>query len=106
MLRTKEQYHDKLSNMKPNIYIGGEKVGRDDHRLRPGINVLDVTYDLAHDPQWKGLVTATSTITGEEINRWAHLPQNTHDLMQKQKLIRLTARRVGGCIQRCMDMTR
>jgi aromatic ring hydroxylase len=30
MLRTKEQYHDKLAKMRPNIYIGGEKVGRED----------------------------------------------------------------------------
>lgn len=102
MLRTKEQYHEKLFSMRPNIYIGGEPVGRDDPRLRPGINVLDITFDLAQDPDWKGLATAVSTVTGEEINRWAHLPQNPHDLLQKQKLIRLGARRAGGCIQRCM----
>lgn len=35
MLRTKEQYHEKLFAMRPNVYIGGEKVGRDDHRLQP-----------------------------------------------------------------------
>ncbi len=102
MLRTEEQYHEKLFGMRSNVYIGGRKVGRDDHRLRPGVNVLDVTFDLARDPEWKGIATAVSSITGEEINRWAHLPQNAHDLMQKQKLIRLGARRVGGCIQRCM----
>lgn len=102
MLRTKEQYHEDLFKMRPNIYIGGEKVGRDDHRIMPGINVLDLTFDVAQDQEWKGLATAKSSITGEEINRWAHLPQNPYDLMQKQKLIRLTARRVGGCIQRCM----
>lgn len=102
MLRTKEQYREKLYGMRRNVYIGGKAVGRDDHRLQPGLNVLDVTYDLAQDPKWKGLATAVSTITGREINRWAHLPQNPHDLMQKQKLIRLGARRVGGCIQRCM----
>jgi aromatic ring hydroxylase len=102
MLRTKEQYNETLFKMRQNIYIGGEQVGRDDHRLQPGINVLNVTYDIAHDPEWKGLATATSSVTGEEINRWAHLPQHSYDLMQKQKLIRLTARRVGGCIQRCM----
>ena len=102
MLRTKEQYHEDMFAMKPNIFIGGERVGRDDHRLRPGINVLDVTFDLAQDPEWKGLATAISPITGEEISRWAHLPQSPYDLMQKQKLIRLSARRVGGCIQRCM----
>ena len=102
MLRTKEKYHEDLFAMKKNIYIGGERVGRDDSRLRPGINVLDVTFDLALSPEWKGVATAISSVTGEEINRWAHLPQNPYDLMQKQKLIRLGARRVGGCIQRCM----
>ena len=102
MLRTKEQYHDRLFSMRRNVYIGGQQVGRDDHRLRPGLNVLDVTFDLARDPEWKGLATATSSITGEEINRWNHLPQHPYDLLQKQKLIRLAARRVGGCIQRCM----
>jgi len=102
MLRTKEEYRKKLFEMKPNVCIGGKMVGRDDHRLIPGVNVLELTYDLAQDPKWKGLATAESTVTGEEINRWAHLPQNPYDLMQKQKLIRLAARRVGGCVQRCM----
>ncbi|MGB4188591.1 MAG: 4-hydroxyphenylacetate 3-hydroxylase N-terminal domain-containing protein [Syntrophales bacterium] len=102
MLRTKEQYREGLFGMKPNIYIGGERVGRDDHRLIPGINVMDTTFEIALDPRWKGVATATSSITGEEINRWAHLPQNPYDLLQKQKLIRLSARRVGGCIHRCM----
>ena len=37
MPRTKEEYHDHLFNMRHDICIGGEKVGRDDHRLRPGI---------------------------------------------------------------------
>ncbi|MCP4762190.1 MAG: aromatic ring hydroxylase, partial [archaeon] len=102
MLRTKEQFHEDLFKMRKNIYINGEKVGRDDHRLKPGINVIDVSFDLAQDPEWKGLATAISPVTGQEINRWAHLPQTPYDLIQKQKLIRLAARRVGGCIQRCM----
>jgi aromatic ring hydroxylase len=102
MLRTKEQYFEKLFSMKPNVYIGGEKVSRNDPRLRPGLNVLGVTFDLAQDEKWNNVATAHSTLIDEEVNRWAHLPQNPYDLMQKQKLIRLAARRVGGCIQRCM----
>ncbi|HUH67153.1 MAG TPA: 4-hydroxyphenylacetate 3-hydroxylase N-terminal domain-containing protein [Syntrophales bacterium] len=102
MLRTKEKYHADLFKMKPNVYVGGKKVGRDDHRLRPGINVLDVTFDIALDPKWKGLATAISSLTGGEVNRWAYLAQHPYDLLQKQKLIRYAARRVGGCIQRCM----
>ncbi len=102
MLRTKKQYFEKLFKMKPNIYIGGKRVGRDDNRLRPGLNVLGITFDLAQDKKYKGVATAKSSIINEEVNRWAHLSQNPYDLMQKQKLIRLGARRAGGCIQRCM----
>ena len=102
MIKTKQEYHNRLFGMKPNIYIGGEPVGRDDSRLRPGINVLDITYDLAGDPKYDGLISTTSHLTGEKINRWNHLPQNPYDLMQKQKMIRIGARRAGGCIQRCM----
>lgn len=102
MLRTKEQFHEHIYSMRPNIYIAGEKVGRDDPRLKPGIKVFDISFDLAQDPEWKGLATAKSSLIGEEVNRFAYLPQNPHDLMQKQKLIRLGSRRSGGCIQRCM----
>ena len=102
MLRTKEAYREKLYRMRPNVFIGGQQVGRDDPRIQPGIEVLGITFDLAQNPEWKGLATAISSVTGKEINRWAHLPQSPADLIQKQKLIRLAARRAGGCIQRCM----
>jgi len=59
-------------------------VGRDDHRLRPGINVMDITFNLAQDPKYKGLATAVSSLIDQEVNRWAHLPANPNDLMQKQ----------------------
>ena len=77
MLRTKEQYRERLFNMKPNVCIGGKMVRRDDPRLIPGVRVLDLTFDVAQDPKWKGLATATSSVTGGEINRWSHLPQKS-----------------------------
>ncbi len=101
-MRTPEEYSSDLKKMKPNIYVGGEKVNRDDSRIKPGINVMSVTFDLAQDPAWDGLITATSSLTDKQINRFTYLPQNPYDLMQKQKMIRLLAQRVGGCIQRCM----
>ena len=101
-MRTPEEYFSDLKKMKPNLYIGGEKVGRDDPRIRPGINVMKVTFELAQKPEWEELMTATSHLTGKKVNRFTHPPQNPWDLMQKQKMIRLLAQRVGGCIQRCM----
>ncbi len=103
-MRTSAEYRTDMKKMKPNLYIGGERVGRDDLRIKPGMNVMSVTFDLAQDPQWDELLTATSSLTGEKINRFTHLPQNAHDLIQKQKMVRLLCQRVGGCIQRCMGM--
>ena len=101
-MRTSEQYFSDLRRMKPNLYIGGERVARDDARIRPGINVMSVTFDLAQEPKWDGVLTASSSLTGKKINRFTHPPRDPYDLIQKQKMIRLLARRVGGCIQRCM----
>lgn len=103
-MRTSAEYISDLMKLKPNLYIGGQRVGRDDLRIKPGINVMSVTFDLAQDPKWEGLLTATSSLTSKKINRFTHLPQNAYDLIQKQKMIRLLCQRVGGCTQRCMGM--
>lgn len=103
-MRSSKEYVSDLIKMKPNLYIRGERVGRDDPRIKPGMNVMSVTFDLAQDPQWEGLLTATSSLTGKRINRFTHLPQSAYDLIQKQKMIRLLCQRVGGCTQRCMGM--
>jgi aromatic ring hydroxylase len=104
MIKTREAYLERMYAMRNNVYVGGEAVNRSDHRLAPGLNVMATTFDMAGVPEYKGVATAKSTLTGEEINRFVHLPQQPYDLMQKQKMIRVGARRVGGCIQRCMGM--
>ncbi|MCD6230818.1 MAG: aromatic ring hydroxylase [Dehalococcoidia bacterium] len=101
-MRSSARYREDLLNMKPNLYIGGEKVGRGDARIQPGINVMSVTFDLAQDTDWQSLLTAESYFTGNRVNRFTRPPQTSYDLMQKQKMIRLLTQRVGGCIQRCM----
>ena len=103
-MKTYEEYVKRLSAMKPNIYIGDEKVGRDDPRLQGGKNIIKVTYDCAHDPDFEDLCHATSHITGEKINRFCHIHQSEDDLLKKQRMTRLLCHRVGGCIQRCMGI--
>ncbi|MFC1987006.1 4-hydroxyphenylacetate 3-hydroxylase family protein [Chloroflexota bacterium] len=101
-MRSSAEYISDLEKMKPNVYLGGKKVGRDDQRIRPCINVVSVTFDLARDPKWQGLITVKSSLDGREVSRFTQPSQNAFELMQKQKMIRLLAQRVGGCIQRCM----
>ena len=40
VMKTSTEYRESIKKMKPNLYIGGERVGRDDSRIQPGINVM------------------------------------------------------------------
>ncbi len=99
-----KEYYDSLLKMKPNIWIGDELVGRDDPRIKGGIGIVKVTYDMAQKPEFEDLCTATSHLTGEKINRFCHIHQNKDDLFKKQRMTRVLCHRVGGCIQRCMGI--
>jgi len=101
-MRTSEEYVEKLYKMKKNVYMDGELVGRDDPQLSKSINVMRKTFDLVDDPKFKSLITATSHLTGKEINRFTHINRNAEDLLNKQKMIRKACHLTGGCIQRCM----
>jgi aromatic ring hydroxylase len=103
-MRTKEQYIERLGKMKRNLFLGGERIGRDDERFTPSFNVMGKTFDLAQMPEYEGLMTATSHLTGEKINRFCHIHQNREDLHKKQDMTRLICQVVGGCTQRCMGV--
>ena len=66
-MRSSAEYFSDLKRMKKNLYIGGERVGRDDPRIRPGINAMSVTFDLAQAPEYEELVTAISSLTGKKV---------------------------------------
>ena len=101
-MRTSEEYVEKLCGMRKNVYMDGKLVGRDDPQLTQAISVMGKTFDLVEDPKFRGLITAKSHLTGEEINRFTHINRSTEDLLTKQKMIRKACHLTGGCIQRCM----
>ena len=106
MLMTGEQYIESLRKMKTRVYMFGEEV-KDwvDHPIiRPSINCVAVTYDLAQDPEYADLMTAKSNLTGETINRFSHLHQSTEDLKKKVKMQRLCGQKTASCFQRCVGM--
>jgi aromatic ring hydroxylase len=101
---TSQEYRERLFSMKRNVFMDGELVGRDDHRIAPAINVVSQTYDLVNDPQYEVTMTATSHRSGKRINRFCHIHRNTEDLLSKQRMTRLYCQKTGGCIQRCMGI--
>jgi len=106
MMMNGAQYIESLRKLNTRVYMFGEEV-RDwvDHPIiRPSINSLAMTYELAHDRQYAGLMTATSNLTGKMVNRFTHLHQSTDDLIRKVKMLRLLGQKTGSCFQRCVGL--
>ena len=105
-LKTGAQYEESLRKMKFKVYLQGELVETPvDHPIiRPSMNSVKMTYELAEDPQYENLMTATSHLTGEKVNRFCHLHQNTEDLVKKVKMQRLLGQKTAACFQRCVGM--
>ncbi len=105
-LMTGEQYIESIRKMNMEIYMFGEKVENPvDHPiLRPSLNSVRMTYDLAQDPQYKDLMTVKSPYTGNTINRFTHIHQSTEDLKNKVKMQRLCGQKTAACFQRCVGM--
>ncbi|NCB43540.1 MAG: 4-hydroxybutyryl-CoA dehydratase [Clostridia bacterium] len=106
MLMTGEQYIESLRKLNTRVYLFGEKIENwvDHPMIRPSINCVAVTYDLANDPQYVDLMTAQSNLTGERVNRFGHLHQSTDDLRKKVKMQRLCGQKTASCFQRCVGM--
>jgi len=105
-LKTPQEYLDDLRKMDINLYMFGEKVENyvDHPIIRPSINAMAMTYKLALDPEYEDLMTATSNLTGEKINRFTNLHQSADDLIKKVKMQRLLGQKTGCCFQRCVGM--
>lgn len=105
-LMTGKEYIDSLRKLDVKVFMFGEKVENPvDHPIiRPSINSVAMTYDLAHDPEYEDLLTATSHLSGEKINRFCHIHQSTEDLVKKIKMQRLLGQKTASCFQRCVGM--
>lgn len=106
MLMTKEQYIESLRKMNTRVYMFGEQVENwvDHPIIRPSIECVGMTYELANDPEYADLMTTKSSLTGETINRFTHLHQSSEDLIKKVKMLRLLGQKTASCFQRCVGM--
>ncbi|MCR5182153.1 MAG: 4-hydroxyphenylacetate 3-hydroxylase family protein [Clostridia bacterium] len=105
-LMTGAEYVESLRKLNTRVYMFGEKVDNwvDHPIIRPSIHCVAMTYELAQDPQYEDLMTATSSLTGRKINRFTHLHQSTEDLIKKVEMQRLLGQKTASCFQRCVGM--
>ncbi|MBA7544628.1 4-hydroxybutyryl-CoA dehydratase/vinylacetyl-CoA-Delta-isomerase [subsurface metagenome] len=102
-LKTPEQYLESIKRP-VNLYIFGEKVKEfwNHPIIRPSINTVMKIYELAQMEEYADLMTATSHLTGETINRFTHIHQSVDDLIKKVKMQRLLGQQTACCFQRCV----
>ena len=105
-LMTGEQYIESIRKLNMQVYMFGKKVECpvDDPILRPSLNSVRMTYDLAQMPEYEDLMTAISPYTGQRVNRFTHIHQSTSDLVKKVKMQRLLGQKTAACFQRCVGM--
>ncbi|KKL94004.1 hypothetical protein LCGC14_1869030 [marine sediment metagenome] len=102
-LKTPEEYLESIK--KPvNLYMFGEKVEEfwNHPIIKPSINTVKKIYELAQIDDYKDLMTVTSHLTGETINRFTHIHQSIDDLIKKVQMQRLLGQKTACCFQRCV----
>ncbi len=105
-LKTKDEYVASLQRLHKRVFIMGQAVENVvEHPLvRPSLNAVAMTYELAQQPDYAATMRATSNLTGETVNRFTHLHQSPADLVSKVKMLRLLGQKTGCCFQRCVGM--
>ena len=105
-MKTAKKYIDSMRDMNFELYLFGERVTNhvDNPVIRPAMDCVAATYELAEKPELASIMTATSHLTGKRINRFCHIHQNTDDLVAKSKMGRMLGAYTGSCFQRCVGM--
>lgn len=105
-MKTPEEYIDSLRRLKLQVFMFGKQIQNmvNDPIIKPSMNAVAMTYSLAQNPQYEDIMTVKSHLTGKKINRFTHIHQSIHDLVQKSKMGRLIGSLTGCCFQRCVGM--
>ncbi len=105
-MMTRDEYEQSLRALNLKVYLMGKQVDNpvDHPMIRPSMNSVAQTYALAELPEYEELMTATSNLTGERINRFTHLHQSKEDLINKVKMQRLLGQKTASCFQRCVGL--
>ncbi|HZA70628.1 MAG TPA: 4-hydroxyphenylacetate 3-hydroxylase N-terminal domain-containing protein, partial [Nitrososphaeraceae archaeon] len=103
-IRNGAEYIESLRGRKMKVYLFGELVKEpvDHPMIRPSINAVAETYDLANEEI--EIASAQSSLTGMRVNRFSHITESAADLVSQNKMQRKLGQLTGTCFQRCVGM--
>ncbi len=105
-MKNGKEYVDSLKELNTKVYLFGELLENPTEHpmIKPHVNAVRMTYDMAGSPKYGEIMSATSHLTGKKINRFTHIHQSTDDLVKKVKMLRTLAQLTGTCFQRCVGL--
>lgn len=105
-MKTPQEYIDSLRKLNLEVYLMGERVKDPiDHPIiRPSLNSVAMTFQVAQEEDSKELATTQSHLTGKRVNRFTAIHQSPQDLVKKVKMQRLLGQKTASCFQRCVGM--
>lgn len=98
------RYVESLRGRNLRVFFMGERVAEPvDHPvIRPSINAVARTYDLANEePE---LATVHSSLIGRRVNRFLHVTESVNDVVMQNRMQRKLGQLTGTCFQRCVGM--
>jgi 4-hydroxybutyryl-CoA dehydratase/vinylacetyl-CoA-Delta-isomerase len=97
-------YIESLRGRNLKVYLFGELVKEpvDHPMIRPSINAVARTYDLANENA--ELASAKSSICGKTVNRFLHVTESVDDVVMQNRMQRKLGQLTGTCFQRCVGM--
>ena len=102
-MKTTQEFIESLRRLKHELYVLGERVeNATDHPiLRPSLNALAKTYEMAYDSHCTDLFVRPG-LDGQAVNCFTSLHHSTQDLLNKVKALRILGQETGTCFQRCV----
>ncbi len=98
------EYIDGMRGRDVRVYLMGELVAEpvDHPMIRPSINAMAATYDLAvENPE---LATVHSSLSARSVHRFLHITESVDDVVMQNRMQRRLGQITGTCFQRCVGM--
>jgi len=103
-LMTPQQYEESLKDLKPRVFMNGERVANvlENPNTRTVVESNKASYAWALDPKYRDIMSCHSPLIGDVVNRYTHVSASTDDLVKKAEAGAFTAEMLGTCIYRCV----
>jgi len=98
-LKTAQEYKESLRKLRPNVHKFGKLI--EDVTTSPytrcTVEGHAQIFSAQHNPEYRDMVTAKSSLTGEEISRYLSLITSTEDMIANSKMKRFLFHLTGTC---------